>query len=123
MTPNNFIKGVSYFVLLFLSIYACRFEYKPYRFEVTEQKVELEYGRAMSPQLLDSITAVVKSHNIELRHFDVAYDGSALSKLSFEIIYGGKKVQSSTNFVNKGYGFGFSVNKQNGSVLIGEIFK
>jgi len=123
MTPNKFIKGVLYFILLFLSITACRFEYKPYRFEVTDQKVELEYGRAMSPQLLDSITGVVKSHNIELKHFDLAYDGAVLSKLSFEIIYGGEKAHSSTNFVNKGFGFGFSVNKQNGTVKFGEIFK
>ncbi|MBK9272475.1 MAG: hypothetical protein IPM48_12865 [Saprospiraceae bacterium] len=108
---------------LAFTIHACFIKYKPYRFEISESTVELEYGRAMDQALLDSIVLVLKAQNIELKHIDLVFDGMVLSKLTFEINYGNQKAQASTNFVNKGFGFGFSVNKANGAVQVGEIFK
>lgn len=106
-------------VVLYLP--ACKFKYKPYELTIAPDNVTMIYGREMSVNLLDSIATVLQNEDISVSHTDLKYDGDVLSGITIKVDFQGKTGVASTRFVNKGYGFGFKVDKSRGNLTVGDI--
>ena len=111
------------FYLMFLFC-ACLPNYKPHRVIIQDDFIEVEFGRKMSRELLDSISQAVAKKGINLSYPDLIYDGDVLTKMKIQVIDGNEVGQASSNFVYKGKPFGFRINRRPGSqkpMEIGEL--
>lgn len=98
-----FLMGIWLFLL------ACQPGYKPHRVTLQEDLIEVHFGRNMSRSLLDSIQMELAKKGVSLTYPEIEYDGALLSKLSFVLNYKGQQGAASTNFVYRGYPFGFKI--------------
>lgn len=111
------------FCLMFLFC-ACWPKYKPHRVVIEDDFIEVEFGRKMSRELLDSIAQAVGKKGISLSYPDLFYDGDVLSKIKIQVIDGREVGQATYNFVYKGKPFGFRINHRPGAqipMVIGEL--
>jgi hypothetical protein len=116
------MKYFIYFFLLFLI--ACNPGYKPYKIIIEKDYVEVQFGRKMSTELLDSIRLAVARQGIQIAFPIVKYDGDKLNELEFLISDGVHSGTAKTNFVNKVKPFGFRVDRRPGAKVgfkVGEL--
>lgn len=83
--------------------------------------VKMVYGREMSQALLDSIVMVLNAEGIKVTHENPKYDGHLLSQLTIVVEYDGQTAKAQTHFVNRGFDFGFVVNKKRKLLLVGDL--
>lgn len=113
-----------FFILTLLFVMYCTPKYKPYKITIEADYVEVQFGRLMSKNLLDSISTVLISKGIKLSFPVVQYDGDKLSKLEFVIDDGEHMGTASTHFLNKGKSFGFKVDRRaqaKSKLVVGEF--
>lgn len=108
-------------LLLLCFLIACTFEYKPCSFTQNDEIIELQFGRKMNKNLLDSLQKVLKNSGIELKYTELKYDGDKLSRLAFQVEYNGNAGNAKTNFVNKGKSFGFRIEPKTNRMIVGEL--
>ena len=110
--------------LLLIFLVACHPHYKPAKIIIEPNYVEVHFGRVMSRSLLDSLSGVLAKQGIQLTFPVLKYDGEKLNELEFVISDGVHTGTAKTNFIYKGWPFGFKVNHKPGSkspLLVGEL--
>lgn len=85
---------------------------RPHHVVITEDIIEVHFGRAMSKELLDSIREVVALHGVSLSYPVIKYDGELLSELQFDVSCMGQGGSATSRFAYKGKAFGFKINRK-----------
>jgi hypothetical protein len=108
-------------LLIFLFLLSCNPGYKPHKILIENDIIEVQFGRMMSKTLLDSIAMVLELKSVHLTFPVIKYDGNKLNELEFIISDGIHTGTAKTHFVNNNKPFGFRVDKNTGTLKVGEL--
>jgi len=89
---------------------SCSQNPRPHRLEISDEKVEVIFGRDMSVALLDSVRAAVAAKGVSLSYPSYDYDGELLTQLEILVQHEGQVGQAKTDFIFKSRPFGFRIN-------------
>lgn len=99
-------------IIILIVISSCLPQPRAHSIKITEDVIEVHFGRAMSKALLDSIREVVALEGVSLSYPVVKYDGDLLSELQFDVYCMGQGGSATTRFAYKGKAFGFRINRK-----------
>ncbi len=108
--PKEHLPMIRWMFLSGIMLAACTQEPRPHHLEISDDKVEVIFGRDMSVALLDSVRAAVAAKGVSLSYPSYDYDGELLTQLEILVQHEGQVGQAKTHFIYKGRPFGFRIN-------------